>query len=146
MGVLLRVITTSSFSVAGSHGSLKNRGLAPASLRISIIAIRLFYRFLCIRYRLKRDPAGLLRTPRFKNPLPRTLNQEEMSRLLGNELTQHRRLFMDDHSPFWQCVYTAPNGRCVQKSTGQTDKAKALEVSERIVNPEGALGLSSRTV
>jgi site-specific recombinase XerD len=49
--------------------SLKNRGLAPASLRIAIISIRLFFRFLWSRYGLKRDPAELLRTPRFKNPL-----------------------------------------------------------------------------
>jgi antitoxin component of RelBE/YafQ-DinJ toxin-antitoxin module len=33
------------------------RGLAPASLRIAIIAIRLFFRFLRSRYGLKRDPA-----------------------------------------------------------------------------------------
>jgi integrase/recombinase XerD len=119
--------------------SLKDRGLAPASMRIAIIAIRLFFHFLYIRYPgLKRDPAELLRTPRFQNPLPHTLNQAEMSRLLANEFSAHRRLFMNRHSPFWQCVYTAPNGGRVQKSTGQTDKAKALEVSERIVNPEGA--------
>jgi integrase len=89
--------------------------LAPASLRIVIIAIRQFYHFLCIRYRLKRDPAELLRTPKVKNRLPRTLNQAEMSRLLANELSQNRRLFKDGHSPYWQCQYTAPNGRHVQK-------------------------------
>jgi site-specific recombinase XerD len=50
---------------------------------------------------------------------------------------------MDDHSPYWQCRYTDPNGRRVQESTGQSDKAKALEVSEHIVNPEGATHSSS---
>ncbi len=50
---------------------------------------------------------------------------------------------MNGHSPYWQCVYTTLDGRWVQKSTRQTDKAKALEVSERIVNPEGATHSSS---
>jgi integrase/recombinase XerD len=118
--------------------SLKNRGLAPASLRIVVVAIRLFYRFLRSRYGLKRDPAELLRTPKVTNRLPRTLNQVEMNRLLANELSQQRLLFKDGHSPYWQCRYTAPNGRRVQRSTGQTDKTKALEAAERIVNPEGA--------
>jgi integrase/recombinase XerD len=78
--------------------ALKARGLAPASLRIAIIAIRLFYRFLCIRYRLKRDPAELLRTPKAENRLPRTLNQEEMRRLLAVKLSQRRRLSAVDLS------------------------------------------------
>jgi integrase/recombinase XerD len=124
-------------------GTLKARGLAPASLRIAIIAIRLFYCFLCRRYGLKRDPAELLRTPKVEHRLPRTLNQSEMSRLLANELSQSRRLFMDEHSPYWQCQYTAANGQRVQQSTGETDKAKAIEVSERIVNPDGATHSSS---
>jgi integrase/recombinase XerD len=124
--------------------SLKNRGLAPASLRITIIAIRLFFRFLCVRYRLKRDPAELLQTPKVTNRLPRTLNQAEMNRLLAVELLRNRRLFINGHSPYWQCIYTAPDGRRVQKSTRQTDKAKAREVSERYVNPdEGATHSSS---
>jgi integrase/recombinase XerD len=124
--------------------SIKNRGLAPASLRIAVVAIRLFFRFLCVRYRLKRDPAELLRTPKVTNRLPRILNQTEMNRLLAVELSQHRSLFINGHSPYWQCIYTAPDGRQVQKSTGQTDKAKAWEVSERIVNPdEGATHSSS---
>ena len=81
-------------------GSIKNRGLASASLRIVIVAIRLFFRFLRIRYGLKRDPAELLRTPELTNRLPRTLNQVEMSRLLGNDFSQRRRLFMNAHSPY----------------------------------------------
>lgn len=122
---------------------IRKRGLAPASLRIAIIAIRLFFRFLRSRYGLKRDPAELLRTPKVTNRLPRTLNQAEMSRLLANELSPHRHLFINEHSPYWQCVYTAANGHRVQKSTGETDKAKALEEAERIVNPECATHPSS---
>jgi integrase/recombinase XerD len=78
--------------------SLKNRGLAPASLRIAIIAIKQFYRFLCSRYGCKRDPAEILRTPKLDHRLPRTLNQEEMKRLLAVELSQRRCLSAVDLS------------------------------------------------
>jgi integrase/recombinase XerD len=78
--------------------SLKNRGLAPRSLKIAIVATKQFNRFLCSRYGCKRDPAELLRTPKVENRLPRTLNQEEMRRLLAVELSQRRRLIAADLS------------------------------------------------
>jgi integrase len=83
------------------------------------------------------------RKPCSRVGVPWPANQEEMNRLLAVELSQNRRLFMDGHSPYRQVRYTTTNGRLVQKSTRQTDKAKALEVSERIVNPEGATPSSS---
>jgi integrase/recombinase XerD len=70
--------------------SLKVRGLGPASLRLAIVAIKLFYRFLSSRYGCKRDPAELLRAPRVKPPLPRTLSQQEMNRLLAVDLSERR--------------------------------------------------------
>jgi integrase/recombinase XerD len=78
--------------------SLKNRSLAPRSLKIAIVAINQFFRFLCSRYGCKQDPAGLLRTPKVNSRLPRTLNQEEMRRLLAVELSQRRRLIAADLS------------------------------------------------
>jgi integrase/recombinase XerD len=79
--------------------SLKSRDLAPSSLKIAINAIKQFYRFLCSRFGLKRDPAEPLRTPNVSSPLPRTLNQEEISRLLATEFSQTRRLFIEAGSP-----------------------------------------------
>jgi site-specific recombinase XerD len=111
--------------------------LSDSSMRIAIIAIREFYRFLKSRHGLKRDPAGVLRTPKVKNSLPHTLNQMEAKSFLAVPLSQHRRLFKAKDSQYWQCKYTAPDGRLVQKSTRETNKTKAWEVSERFVNPEG---------
>jgi integrase/recombinase XerD len=72
--------------------NLKLRGLVPASLKQEIAAMKGFFRFLRSRYGLKPDPAEVLRTPKVRNPLPRTLNQVEMNRLLGVKLSQQRWL------------------------------------------------------
>jgi site-specific recombinase XerD len=117
--------------------------LSDSSMRLAIIAIRLFYGFLRSRHGLKRDPAGVLRTPKLKSPLPRTLNQLEAKNFLSVPLSQHRRLFQTKDSPFWQCAYTAPDGTYVRKSTGQTDYAKALEVSRGYVHHEVVLDQNS---
>jgi site-specific recombinase XerD len=114
----------------------KKPSLSDSSMRLAIIAIRLFYGFLRSRHGLKRDPAAVLRTPKLKSPLPHTLNQLEAKNFLALPISQHRRLFMIKGSPFWQCAYTAPDGRYVRKSTGQTDYAKALEVSRGYVHHE----------
>ncbi len=111
--------------------------LSDSSMRLAIIAVRLFYGFLKSRHGLKRDPAGVLRAPKPKSPLPHTLNQLEAKNFLAVPLSQHRRLVKPKDSPYWHCKYTAPDGRRVQKSTRKTDKAKAWKVSESFVNPEG---------
>jgi site-specific recombinase XerD len=119
--------------------------LSDSSMRLTIIAIRLFYDFLKRRHGLKSDPAGVLRTPKVKSPLPHTLNQFEAKNFLAVPLSQHRRLFQTKASPFWQCAYTAPDGTYVRKSTGQTDKEKATEVSRGYVHQEVVLGQNSAT-
>lgn len=68
----------------------KLRGLVAASLKQEVAVMKGFFRFLRSRYGLRPDPAEILRTPKVKNPLPRTLNQEEVNRLLSIELSQHR--------------------------------------------------------
>jgi site-specific recombinase XerD len=119
--------------------------LSDSSMRLAIIAIRLFYGFLRSRHGLKRDPAAVLRIPKLKSPLPRTLNQLEAKNFLAVPLSQHRRLFQTKASPFWQCAYTAPDGTYIRKSTGQTDKEKAAEVSRGYVHQEVVLGQNSST-
>ena len=111
---------------------LKTGGLAPASLKQEVAALKGFYGFLRSRYGMKRDPAELLRTPKVRNPLPRTLNQAEMNRLLAIELSQHRRLFKDRRYPYWFCQYKTPDGRMVRRTTGQTDREKAWEASKSL--------------
>jgi site-specific recombinase XerD len=111
--------------------------LSDSSMRTAIIAVKRFYRFLKGRHGLKRDPADPLRTPKLGAHLPGTLNQAETNQLFDIKLAQHRLLVKPKDSSCWHCKYTAPDGRRVQKSTRQTDYAKAWEVSERFVNPEG---------
>jgi hypothetical protein len=115
---------------------LKTSGLAPASLKQEVAALKGFYGFLRSRYGMKRDPAELLRTPKVRNPLPRTLNQVEMNRLLATELSQHRRLFKDRRYPYWFCQYKTPDGHMVCRTTGQTDREKAWEISKDFVYSE----------
>jgi site-specific recombinase XerD len=115
---------------------LRKRGLVAASLKQEMAAMKGFYRFLKSRYGLQRDPAELLRTPKVKSPLPRTLNQLEMNRLLAVELSQHRRLFKTKDSPYWHCQFRTPDGRMVRHSTRETDEAKAWEVSKGLVYSE----------
>jgi hypothetical protein len=113
---------------------LKSGGLVAASLKQEIAAMKGFYRFLKSRYGLKRDPAEILRTPKVRNPLPRTLTQEEVNRLLAIELSEHRRLFKSGRP--WHCKFRTPEGRMVTRSTGQTGKTKAWEVSKSFVYSE----------
>jgi integrase/recombinase XerD len=49
-------------------------GMAPASLRLEAIALRVFFRFLFQRNILPRDPAETLSTPRAEKYLPETLS------------------------------------------------------------------------
>jgi site-specific recombinase XerD len=98
--------------------------LSDSSMRLAIIAMRLFYGFLKSRHGLKRDPAGVLRTPKLKSPLPRALNQLEAKNFLAVPLSQHRRLFQIKDSPFWQCAYTAPNGTYVRNQRGRRTRKK----------------------
>jgi site-specific recombinase XerD len=128
--------TVQTDDLTGYLRHIKERGLAPASMRLAIIAMRLFYGFLKSRHGLKRDPAAVLRTPKVRNPLPHTLNQVEMNRMMSVPLTQYRRLFKDRRWPtYWRCRYRTSDGRYMVRSTRQTDKEKAWEVSESFVNP-----------
>jgi site-specific recombinase XerD len=114
---------------------LKTRGLAAASLKQEVAVMKGFYRFLHSRYGA-RDPAEILRTPKVKSPLPHALNQLEMNRMMSVPLTQHRWLFKNRRWPtYWHCRYRTSEGRYVVRSTRQTDKEKAWEVSENFVNP-----------
>lgn len=107
--------------------------LSDSSMRTAIIAIKRFYHFLKGRHGLKRDPADPLRTPKRRTPLPRTLNQEEINRLLSIELSQHRRLYKDRRYPYWFCQYRTSDGRLVRRSTRQIRQADAWEVSKTFV-------------
>ena len=65
--------------------SEKERGLAPASMKLIVVALKIFFRFLKMRSMTEKDPAELLTLPRLTRFLPETLNQVQVNRLLGGQ-------------------------------------------------------------
>lgn len=64
----------------------KERGLAPASMKLIVVALKIFFRFLKMRLMTGRDPAELLPLPRIARFLPETLNPVQVKRLLESNL------------------------------------------------------------
>ena len=64
----------------------KAGGLAPASLKLIVVALKVFFRFLKTRKMISVDPAELLVLPRLTRYLPETLNELEVSQLLSVDL------------------------------------------------------------
>ena len=62
---------------------LKDLGLAPASIRRTISAVRTYFRFLLSEGVLARDPSDRLETPRRWRTLPEVLTVDEVSLLLA---------------------------------------------------------------
>jgi len=61
---------------------LKDIGLAPASIRRSVSAIRTYFTFLIGEQAIERDPAARLETPKRWRSLPRVLSADHVRRLL----------------------------------------------------------------
>ncbi len=62
---------------------MKDLGLAPASIRRNVSAIRTYYRFLLAEGRAQTDPSERLETPRGWRTLPGVLTVDEAERLLA---------------------------------------------------------------
>jgi len=65
-------------------GVCKKSGLAAASIKLIVVAIKVFFRFLHLRKCVPKDVAELLPLPRVERYLPETLNEAEVERLLEN--------------------------------------------------------------
>ena len=63
--------------------SEKGRGLASTSLKLEVVALRVFFRFLCARKILSSDPAEKLPLPKLPHSLPQPLSPEAMQKLLS---------------------------------------------------------------
>ncbi|NJK92815.1 MAG: tyrosine recombinase [Blastochloris sp.] len=61
----------------------KKRKLAPASLKLEVVVLRNFFRFLHSRGRIEGDVAGQLDLPKLFRYLPDTLTEEEVAALLA---------------------------------------------------------------
>tara|TARA_B100001287_G_scaffold169618_1_gene142691 strand:- start:17 stop:904 length:888 start_codon:yes stop_codon:yes gene_type:complete len=62
----------------------KQRGLEASSLRIAIVHIRIFFRFLVHRDFLSEDPSELLLSPKTGSPLPETLQVSQVVQILDS--------------------------------------------------------------
>ncbi len=57
-------------------------GLAASSLRIEVVALKIFFRWLALRHFRVGDPAEMVLPPRVEQWLPDTLNENEVRKLL----------------------------------------------------------------
>src|ERR1051325_205903 len=62
---------------------LKDIGLAPASIRRNVSAVRTYFRFLLADGTVARDPSERLETPKGWRTLPEVLSVDEIERLLA---------------------------------------------------------------
>ncbi len=62
----------------------KKHGLIAASLRITTVHLKIFFRWLAVKGRLEMDPAEPLLAPRPDQTLPETLHATEVTRLLDS--------------------------------------------------------------
>jgi len=60
----------------------KRSGLSAASIKLIVVAIKIFFRWLHARNRVARDVAEVLPLPRTERYLPETMNELQMERLL----------------------------------------------------------------
>ncbi|MDQ6861129.1 MAG: site-specific tyrosine recombinase XerD [Verrucomicrobiota bacterium] len=68
---------------------LKRRGLAASSIKLVVVAIKIFFRFLLAKGRIERDPTETLSLPRIERYLPETLNELQVEQLIESINTAH---------------------------------------------------------
>ncbi len=74
---------------------LKDLGLAPASIRRNISAVRTYFRFLLSDGVVARDPSERLETPKRWRTLPDVLTVDEVSRLIASPTLDDTLAFRD---------------------------------------------------
>src|SRR5437588_10153849 len=69
-------------------GDRKRAGLAASSIKLIVVALKIFFRFLLGKELVRRDPTETLSLPRIERYLPETLNEIQVEPLLeGNNTT-----------------------------------------------------------
>ena len=74
---------------------LKDLGLAPASIRRNVSAVRSYFKFLVGEGHVVRDPSDRLETPKRWRTLPDVLSVEEVERLLAAPAIEEPMVFRD---------------------------------------------------
>ena len=65
-------------------GDRKRAGLSAASIKLIVVALKIFCRFLTGKGMIARDPAEALTLPRIERYLPETLNEMQVEQLIEN--------------------------------------------------------------
>ncbi|MBA2432389.1 MAG: tyrosine recombinase XerD [Chthoniobacterales bacterium] len=73
----------------------KRRGLAASSIKLAVVALKIFFRFLTAKGRLERDPTETLSLPRIERYLPETLNELQVEQLIDSIKTTPPRGLRD---------------------------------------------------
>src|ERR1700757_5308190 len=60
----------------------KRAGLSASSIKLIVVALKIFFRFLVARGQVQRDPAEALALPRIERYLPETLNELQIEQFL----------------------------------------------------------------
>src|SRR5437879_13814342 len=60
----------------------KKSGLSAASIKLIVVALKIFFRFLAGKGEIERDPTEALSLPRIERYLPETLNEMQVEQLL----------------------------------------------------------------
>jgi integrase/recombinase XerD len=65
-------------------GDRKRSGLSAASIKLIVVALKVFFRFLAAKNEVARDPTEALALPRIERYLPETLNEMQVEQLIDN--------------------------------------------------------------
>ena len=67
----------------------KRGGLSASSIKLIVVALKIFFRFLAGKGALERDPTETLTLPRIERYLPETLNELQVEQLIESIDTKH---------------------------------------------------------
>ena len=70
-------------------GERKRGGLAASSIKLIVVALKIFFRYLAAKNLVERDPTGTLTLPRIERYLPETLNEIQVEQLIESIDTKH---------------------------------------------------------
>jgi integrase/recombinase XerD len=76
-------------------GARKRNGLATSSIKLIVVALKIFFRFLAGKNAIERDPTETLSLPRIERYLPETLNELQVEQLIESIDTKQPRGLRD---------------------------------------------------
>ena len=109
----------------------KRGGLAAASLKLIVVALKIFFRFLKARQRITHDPADVLVLPRLERYLPDTLNEAEIEKLLQVDL--QGRPFPKRDRAMLELLYSS--GLRISELTGS--RLEQINLEDRFIRVTG---------